>query len=101
MILYPVVFYEKTRYLYCTMRLNKEQFRQFILNEVKRIVAQDENAVVAPVTPIITEEKTVVANETVEEPKIEIAEVKKLTEEFTRMKELVDFRSPLLRKENQ
>jgi len=83
------------------MKLSKEQFKRFILEEVKRIVSQEEN--VAPVIPsIVTEEKAIVpAKEVIEEPKIEIAEVKRLAEEFTRMKELVDFRSPLLIKENQ
>lgn len=88
------------------MKLTQEQFKQFILAEVKKIaleegwIATDSLVVSEGVksneeAPIVTEEVTT-EQEIVEEPKIEIAEVKRLAEEFSRMKELVDFRRPLL-----
>lgn len=95
------------------MKLTKEQFKQFILDEVKKIAIEEgwiagsaESTVVtesekqASELPVIKEE-VIVAKETIEEPKIEIAEVKRLAEEFSRMKELVDFRRPLLSNDNQ
>jgi len=142
------------------MKLNKEQFKHFILNEVKKIAVQEgwvnkdvqaeneqnsvelkpgeKESVINGIlnkkgvsvdrrtleqlsdTDLISidgeqadyasssmrEEKAPLTqkaepvNESTEEPKIEITEVKMLAEEFTRMKELVDFRSPLLRKDS-
>jgi hypothetical protein len=81
------------------MKLTKQQFKKFILNEVKKIalvegwsedIEKAENATK-------TENINVALEPTKEEPKVELEEVKKLTEEFKRMKELIDFRSPLLR----
>ena len=87
------------------MKLTQEQFKQFILEEVKNIAIVEgwiKSTVVVVVTES-TEQTQIEGSPTVvaEEPKIEVAEVKRLAEEFTRMKALVDFRSPLLNKDNQ
>jgi hypothetical protein len=101
-----MILYKKLLFIEYTMKLTQEQFKQFILAEVKKIaleegwIATDSLVVSEGVksneeAPIVTEEVTT-EQEIVEEPKIEIAEVKRLAEEFSRMKELVDFRRPLL-----
>jgi hypothetical protein len=91
--------------------LSKQQLKDFILSEVKKIITADENLNL-PDNKIIQEatadlnienlneefETVLPATEEKNESEI-IGDVKKLSEEFKRMKQLVDFRSPLLMKD--
>lgn len=93
------------------MTLSKQQLKDFILSEVKKIITADENLNL-PDNKIIQEatadlnienlneefETVLPATEEKNESEI-IGDVKKLSEEFKRMKQLVDFRSPLLMKD--
>lgn len=87
------------------MKFSKKQLQEHILSEVNKIALkegwiQESNVINIPAVDIKFEDaNTVAINEEVE--KIELKEVKLLAEEVKRMKDLVDFRSPLLRKENQ
>ena len=87
------------------MKFSKKQLQEHILSEVNKIALkegwiQEVNIINIPAVDIKFEDaNTVTINEEVE--KIELKEVKLLAEEVKRMKDLVDFRSPLLRKENQ
>lgn len=107
------------------MKLTKQQFREFILNEVKKMVANEghnqsdemsektagtivnriehnkkDDETKKTISETIVEPKLEIQLDTAkEEPKVELEEVKRLTEEFKRMKELIDFRSPLLKKD--
>ena len=85
------------------MQFSKKQLEEYILSEVKKLAEKegwakkpakrnmDTSSVVFEETDKMTEEAE----------KVELKEVKMLAEEVKRMKDLVDFRSPLLRKENQ
>lgn len=97
------------------MRLTKVQFQEYIFSKVKKI-AMEEGWLPAAEVNLIKEEPTIEETLSITNDKapIEILtekefekvsapnesvtskDVKKLTEEFKRMKQLVDFRSPLL-----
>jgi hypothetical protein len=94
------------------MKLTVEEFRNYVKKEVEKISIQEgwSLTVTTPVSTEQKEEKTIVSenttisfensdNITAEAEKIEVAEVKMLAEEVKRMKDLVDFRSPLLVKD--
>lgn len=86
------------------MKFNKKQLEEYILSEVKKI-ADKEGWTKKPTADRKMADSSIVfedANTINEEAeKVELQEVKMLAEEVKRMKDLVDFRSPLLRKENQ
>ncbi len=101
------------------MKLTKEQFKLYILSEVKKLgqaegwlprdetpkIAIDsapvENTTVLSENSIIAKDTETIISETpaIIDEKITVSDVKKLNEEFKRMKHLVDFRSPLLMKD--
>lgn len=82
------------------MKLTNEQFKQFVLSEAKKI-ATEEGWIVNTTNRL--EKKELFENSNInintEADKVELGEVKMLAEEVKRMKELVDFRSPLLKKD--
>ena len=74
------------------MKVSKDKIKEFILQEVKKISIEEgwslcKSTISESFVPNIDSE---------EEVKVDIEEVKMLAEEFKRMKELVDFRRPLL-----
>lgn len=87
------------------MKLTKKQLKEFILQEVEilsksegwDIDTTNESEEVQININEDFEDSTNITNEEIE--KIELTEVKSLAEEFKRMKDLVDFRSPLLKKD--
>lgn len=109
------------------MKLSKKQFKEYILQEVKKLALKEgillkENnvdVVNEPAKDIINNEakkeevaslkpKTIseefetvipVPDDNQTEPKFDVKDVKKLNEEFKRMKQLIDFRNPLLNKD--
>jgi peptidoglycan hydrolase CwlO-like protein len=93
------------------MKLKKAQLKELIIKEVRKIAltegwldaiekaeklkAQNSKASALNEGAELAQQKS-----SPEEPKVELVEVKRLTEEFKRMKALVDFRSPLLKKDD-
>jgi len=91
------------------MIINKEQLKNFIISEVKKIISKNNN--ISP-EKNIQEEVVDINSQNISEIFEDVnseqnttnvddtaLEVKKLAEEFKRMKQLVDFRSPLLIKD--
>lgn len=87
------------------MQFSKKQLEEYILSEVKKL-AEKEGWAKKPVrkmdtSDVVFEDANKVTEIAAEAEKVELKEVQMLAEEVKRMKDLVDFRSPLLRKENQ
>lgn len=94
------------------MGFNKEQLKKVILEELKKMVVQKQSVSDNQLQEQIVKEDILNVNTATkedfedvnpkeiiidtEEARKEAKEVKKIAEEFKRMKELVDFRSPLL-----
>ena len=92
------------------MKLSKKELQDYISSEVKKISIEEGWGVEFDKIQKIKEEKeisfeddnvvtTKSINENEEINNIQLEEVKLLAEEIKRMKDLVDFRSPLLKKD--
>lgn len=83
------------------MKLNKKDFREFILSETKKVSEEDGLSLVLKESSIIEEEDFLSSTEFEKvdpsEFENEVEEAKMLSEELTRMKELLSFNNPLLK----
>lgn len=81
------------------MIFTKKSLQEYIVSEAKKILAKEKSLQNETLTSLnselINEEFEIVADNTNINPK----KIQELNEELKRMKHLVDFRSPLLRKE--
>ena len=78
------------------MKFNKEKFRQFILAEARKVATEEGWIKEESNSEEIQYEDVEPTEEVIEEAKKQTKEVKKLSEELNRMKQLLDFRNPVL-----
>lgn len=92
-----LTIYKKVFELYI-MKFNKEDFRKFVLSEVKKIAAKEGWIKEETINNVdkLKFENIVPKEQFIKDSKEETKKVKKLAEELKRMKQLLDFRNPLL-----
>lgn len=81
-------------------KLTESQFRNYLKIQIEKVILSEGCQSKVDSTITLNDEVKPIQEETLAEAeKIQIEDVKLLAEEVKRMKELVDFRSPLLKKD--